>query len=173
VYSDPGTARLSRERSFSKRASRSGELTLCLERRRVRRYACSGCGRRPNRLRDATDRTWDESAVIGRRLPLAIAPPVPADRRRMKAPLMPRGGASHPDAPLATIPALRLRALRARHAIPAIVRCAHEAGIHHAAAGRTRDRRARVFRRPTAARAAPRPALARDAAGRPWSVDTS
>lgn len=37
-----------------------GQLTLCLERRGVRRYACSGCGRRTSRVRDATDRTWDD-----------------------------------------------------------------------------------------------------------------
>ena len=35
-------------------------LTIGIERRGVRRYTCSGCGRRTSRIRDATDRTWDD-----------------------------------------------------------------------------------------------------------------
>jgi transposase len=38
----------------------SGRLVLRIERRGVRRYACSGCGRRTGRVRSARDRTWDD-----------------------------------------------------------------------------------------------------------------
>jgi transposase len=37
-----------------------GRLVLELERRGVRRYVCSGCGRRTGRVRDAKVRTWDD-----------------------------------------------------------------------------------------------------------------
>jgi len=40
---------------------------LAIERRGVRRYVCSGCGRRTGRIRDAKVRTWDD-------LPLAEHP---------------------------------------------------------------------------------------------------
>jgi len=35
-------------------------LTIRIERRGVRRYSCSGCGRRTSRVRSARDRTWDD-----------------------------------------------------------------------------------------------------------------
>ena len=35
-------------------------LTIRIERRGVRRYACSGCGRRTGRIRSTGDRTWDD-----------------------------------------------------------------------------------------------------------------
>ena len=35
-------------------------LTIRIERRGVRRYPCSGCGRRTSRVRSARDRTWDD-----------------------------------------------------------------------------------------------------------------
>src|SRR5438445_864330 len=35
-------------------------LTIRIERRGVRRYRCSGCGRRTSRVRSARDRTWDD-----------------------------------------------------------------------------------------------------------------
>ena len=38
----------------------SGRLVLAIERRGVRRYVCSGCGRRTGRIRDAKVRTWDD-----------------------------------------------------------------------------------------------------------------
>ena len=37
-------------------------LTIRLERRGIRRYPCSGCGRRVGRVRSARDRTWDDRA---------------------------------------------------------------------------------------------------------------
>jgi transposase len=42
-------------------------LTIRIERRGVRRYPCSGCGRRTSRVRSARDRTWDD-------LPWALHP---------------------------------------------------------------------------------------------------
>jgi transposase len=38
----------------------SGRLTIRLERRGLRRYACSGCGRRTGRVRSSRERTWDD-----------------------------------------------------------------------------------------------------------------
>jgi transposase len=35
-------------------------LTIRIERRGVRRYRCSGCGRRTSRVRSTRDRTWDD-----------------------------------------------------------------------------------------------------------------
>jgi transposase len=35
-------------------------LMIRIERRGVRRYRCSGCGRRTSRVRSARDRTWDD-----------------------------------------------------------------------------------------------------------------
>ena len=35
-----------------------GRLTMRTERRGVRRYPCSGCGRRTGRIRSHRDRTW-------------------------------------------------------------------------------------------------------------------
>jgi transposase len=37
-----------------------GRLTIRIERRSVRRYTCSGCGRRTGRVRSSRDRTWDD-----------------------------------------------------------------------------------------------------------------
>ena len=37
-----------------------GRLIVELERRGIRRYVCSGCGRRTGRVRDAKVRTWDD-----------------------------------------------------------------------------------------------------------------
>ena len=37
-----------------------GRLVVALERRGIRRYVCSGCGRRTGRVRDAKVRTWDD-----------------------------------------------------------------------------------------------------------------
>jgi len=37
-----------------------GRLTIRIERRGVRRYTCSGCGRRTGRVRSSRDRTWDD-----------------------------------------------------------------------------------------------------------------
>src|SRR5260221_14103980 len=37
----------------------SGRLRIRIERRGVRRYTCSGCGRRTGRVRSSRDRTWD------------------------------------------------------------------------------------------------------------------
>lgn len=37
-----------------------GRLLVELERRGIRRYVCSGCGRRTGRVRDAKVRTWDD-----------------------------------------------------------------------------------------------------------------
>ncbi len=37
-----------------------GRLTITIERRGMRRYVCSGCGRRTGRVRDAKVRTWDD-----------------------------------------------------------------------------------------------------------------
>jgi transposase len=37
-----------------------GRLVIAIERRGVRRYVCSGCGRRTGRVRDAKVRTWDD-----------------------------------------------------------------------------------------------------------------
>ena len=57
-------------------------LTIRIERRGVRRYACSGCGRRTGRVRSTRDRTWDD-------LPWAAHPVtlVYAQRRRPVSPL--------------------------------------------------------------------------------------
>ena len=38
----------------------SSRLTIRIERRGVRRYACSGCGRRTGRVRSSRERTWDD-----------------------------------------------------------------------------------------------------------------
>jgi hypothetical protein len=38
----------------------SDRLTIRIERRGVRRYACSGCGRRTGRVRSIRERTWDD-----------------------------------------------------------------------------------------------------------------
>jgi transposase len=38
----------------------TSRLTIRIERRGVRRYGCSGCGRRTSRVRSARDRTWDD-----------------------------------------------------------------------------------------------------------------
>ena len=37
-----------------------GRLRIGIERCGVRRYACSGCGRRTSRVRSCRDRTWDD-----------------------------------------------------------------------------------------------------------------
>ena len=37
-----------------------GRLVIAVERRGIRRYVCSGCGRRTGRVRDAKVRTWDD-----------------------------------------------------------------------------------------------------------------
>ncbi|HWK10672.1 MAG TPA: transposase family protein, partial [Vicinamibacterales bacterium] len=37
-----------------------GRLVVDLERRGIRRYRCSGCGRRTGRVRDTKVRTWDD-----------------------------------------------------------------------------------------------------------------
>src|SRR5713226_9189368 len=37
-----------------------GRLVMAIERRGIRRYVCSGCGRRTGRIRDAKVRTWDD-----------------------------------------------------------------------------------------------------------------
>jgi transposase len=37
-----------------------GPLTIRIERRGLRRYPCSGCGRRVSRVRSVRDRTWDD-----------------------------------------------------------------------------------------------------------------
>lgn len=47
------------------RAESDGEhaesrLTIRIERRGVRRYPCTGCGRRVSRVRSTRDRTWDD-----------------------------------------------------------------------------------------------------------------
>ena len=38
----------------------NGRLVIDIERRGIRRYVCSGCGRRTGRVRDAKVRTWDD-----------------------------------------------------------------------------------------------------------------
>ncbi len=38
----------------------SGRLVIQIERRGVRRYTCSGCGRRTGRVRSRRERTWDD-----------------------------------------------------------------------------------------------------------------
>jgi transposase len=38
----------------------NGRLMIRIERRGVRRYCCSGCGRRTGRVRSQRDRTWDD-----------------------------------------------------------------------------------------------------------------
>ena len=38
----------------------AGRLTIRIERRGVRRYPCSGCGRRTGWVRSSRDRTWDD-----------------------------------------------------------------------------------------------------------------
>src|SRR5260370_27717588 len=45
-------------------------LTIRIERRGVRRYVCSGCGRRTSRVRDVTDRTWDDLPWADQRVTL-------------------------------------------------------------------------------------------------------
>lgn len=42
-----------------------GRLTIRIERRGVRRYACSGCGGRTGRVRAVRDRTWDDLPWAG------------------------------------------------------------------------------------------------------------
>ena len=37
-----------------------GRLLIRIERRGMRRYTCSGCGRRTGRVRSTRDRTWDD-----------------------------------------------------------------------------------------------------------------
>jgi transposase len=37
-----------------------GGLVIGIERRGIRRYVCSGCGRSTGRVRDAKVRTWDD-----------------------------------------------------------------------------------------------------------------
>lgn len=37
-----------------------GRLVVDLEQRGIRRYRCSGCGRRTSRVRDTKVRTWDD-----------------------------------------------------------------------------------------------------------------
>jgi len=41
-------------------AEADGRLTIRIERRGIRRYACSWCGRRTSRVRSRRDRTWDD-----------------------------------------------------------------------------------------------------------------
>jgi transposase len=41
-------------------AEADGRLTIRVERRGIRRYTCSGCGRRTSRVRSRRDRTWDD-----------------------------------------------------------------------------------------------------------------
>ena len=38
----------------------NGRLVIRIERQGVRRYTCSGCGRRIGRVRSSRDRTWDD-----------------------------------------------------------------------------------------------------------------
>jgi hypothetical protein len=42
----------------------SGRLVIRIERRGVRRYTCSGCGRRTGRVRSSRDRTWDNPRTL-------------------------------------------------------------------------------------------------------------
>jgi transposase len=42
--------------------SSDSRVTIRIERRGLRRYPCSGCGRRVGRVRSARDRTWDDRA---------------------------------------------------------------------------------------------------------------
>ncbi len=51
---------LSDYRVISVERQTDGRLMIELERRGVRRYVCSGCGRRTGRVRDAKMRTWDD-----------------------------------------------------------------------------------------------------------------
>jgi Transposase and inactivated derivatives len=44
----------------SDREASDGRLTIRIERRGLRRYPCSGCGRRVSRVRSVGDRTWDD-----------------------------------------------------------------------------------------------------------------
>ena len=37
-----------------------GRLRIGIERRGVRRYTCSGCGRHTGRVRSSRNRTWDD-----------------------------------------------------------------------------------------------------------------
>jgi len=46
--------------------SESGRLVIRIERRGVRRYTCSGCGRRTGRVRSHRNRTWDDLAGAAR-----------------------------------------------------------------------------------------------------------
>jgi transposase len=48
----------------------SGRLLIRIERRSVRRYACSGCGRRTSRVRSSVDRTWDDLPWASRHVTL-------------------------------------------------------------------------------------------------------
>src|SRR4029434_4538159 len=41
-------------------AEESGRLMIRIKRRGVRRYTCSGCGRRTSRVRSGRERTWDD-----------------------------------------------------------------------------------------------------------------
>jgi transposase len=45
-------------------------LDLRLERRGIRRYTCSGCGRRTGRIRSANERSWDDLPWASHRVTL-------------------------------------------------------------------------------------------------------
>jgi transposase len=45
--------------------AQDGRLTIRMERRGVRCYACSACGRRTGRVRSTRDRTWDDLPWAG------------------------------------------------------------------------------------------------------------
>jgi transposase len=47
----------------------SDRLTIRIERRGVRRYACSGCGRRTGRVRSIRERTWDDLPWASHQVP--------------------------------------------------------------------------------------------------------
>lgn len=51
---------LSRFRVVMMEEEANGRLVIRIERRGVRRYTCSGCGRRTGRVRSTRDRTWDD-----------------------------------------------------------------------------------------------------------------
>ena len=51
---------LSRFRVVMMEEEASGRLVIRIERRGVRRYTCSGCGRRARRVLSTRDRTWDD-----------------------------------------------------------------------------------------------------------------
>jgi transposase len=50
--------------------AQDGRLTIRMERRGVRRYACSACGRRTGRVRSTRDRTWDDLPWAGHQVTL-------------------------------------------------------------------------------------------------------